>query len=131
MKRRGWVLIPILVAVLLIVLFKIVFLIGYVPSASMEPTLKEGSFILGLRSYGNLDTGDIIIFEHDGQLLVKRIVATEGETVEIGDKTYVVPEDCFFVLGDNIENSIDSRFWFNPFVGKNEVRAKVVLPKSK
>ena len=60
---------------------KAVFLFGYVPTASMEPTLPEGSYILGLRIYGELEKGDIIIFKHDGKLLVKRIAALPGEAI--------------------------------------------------
>ena len=37
----------------------------------------------------------------------------------------VVPGDCFFVLGDNAENSYDSRYWENMFVKKTDVVARV------
>ena len=63
-----------------IFMLRSVFLIGYVPSASMEPTLHEGSFILGLRLYSEPKVGDIIIFEKDGVLLVKRIAACPGDS---------------------------------------------------
>lgn len=48
---------------------------------SMEPTLERGSYIIGCRIYSNLETGDIIIFRHNRKLLVKRIVAVEGDMV--------------------------------------------------
>jgi len=101
-------------------------IIGYVPSASMEPTLKEKSYILGLRIHGDLEVGDIIIFEHNDTTMVKRIAAIGGETIEVDGKTYNVPEGTVFVLGDNAENSFDSRYWENAFVDKNKIIAKVL-----
>ena len=43
--------VPLVLTLLIYIMLRSVFLIGYVPSASMEPTLHEGSFILGLRLY--------------------------------------------------------------------------------
>lgn len=82
----------------------------------MEPTLKRGSYIIGCRIYSSLETGDIIIFRHDGKLLVKRIAAVSGDTVEKDGTSMTVPEDCYYVLGDNADNSYDSRYWEEPFV---------------
>ena len=49
-----------------LVLFHSIFMLGYVPTESMEPTLETGSLILGLRIFDELETGDIIIFRRDG-----------------------------------------------------------------
>lgn len=126
MRRKGWILIPICVAVLFIIIFKTVFLVGYVPSASMEPTLKKGSIILGVRCYQELEIDDIIIFRHNGQLNVKRIAAIEGENITFDGKILLVPKDCYYVLGDNMENSYDSRFWEEPFVKRDDIIAKII-----
>ena len=40
---------------------------------------------------------------------------------------YDVPEDCYFVLGDNRNNSRDSRYWTNTFVPRNSILGKAVL----
>ena len=118
--------IPITIFLLLFILFHTVFLIGIVPSASMEPAFHEGSLILGTRFHGDLKTGDVIVFEHDGALLVKRIAACAGDTVPGGGSEMTVPEGSFYVLGDNLEESVDSRFWENPFISTEEIRAKVL-----
>ena len=126
MKRLKWLILPVIVFGLTFCLFRFVFIIGYVPSASMEPTLKEKSYILGVRIYDDLEVGDIIIFEHNGTTMVKRIAAVGGETIYVDGKTYIVPEGSLFMLGDNTENSFDSRYWDEPFVNENQVIAKVL-----
>lgn len=126
LKKSGKWIIPIIVMLLTFILLKCVFLIGYVPSESMEPTLKRGSYIIGCRIYSSMETGDIIIFRHDGKLLVKRIVAVGGDTVEKNGISMTVPEGCYYVLGDNVDNSYDSRYWENPFVKEEDVVAKLI-----
>ena len=83
--------VPLVLTLLIYIMLRSVFLIGYVPSASMEPTLHEGSFILGLRLYSEPKVGDIIIFEKDGVLLVKRIAACPGDSVDLSQLKYVHP----------------------------------------
>ena len=117
-KNNRWLLIPILSSLLLLVLMKTVLFVGYVPTESMEPTLKKDSFILGTRLYGDLADGDIIIFERDGRLLVKRITASGGEAVVRNGITLIVP--------DNANHSYDSRFWSDPFVKESSIKAKLL-----
>lgn len=123
-KMRKWI-IPAGVMIITFILLKCVFLIGYVPTESMEPTLEKGSYIIGCRIYSELKTGDIIIFRHNGKLLVKRIAATEGDVIERNGVSLTVPEDCYYVLGDNSNNSFDSRYWEEPFIGEDIILAKV------
>lgn len=123
-----------------VVLFHTVLFVGIVPSSSVEPTIPEGNIILGTRVVGSLGRGDIIVFRHEGETLVKRIVAVGGDTVSLNDqdgsfavnqelatatRILIVPKDYFFVVGDNRQNSFDSRFWEEPFVGVKWVLARV------
>lgn len=139
--KRGkpwWI--PVGLTLLFYILMRYVFLIGYVPTASMEPTLPQESFILGIRIFDEPEAGDIIVFEKDGKLLVKRIAAAPGEKVDLSQLSYMttvpipvwdepvitVPEGCYFVLGDNSQNSWDSRYWCDPFVTEEEIVAKLI-----
>lgn len=132
--------VPICLTLLCYVLLQHVFLLGYVPSASMEPTLQEGSFIFGLRIFETPTVGDIIVFVKDGTLQVKRIAAVPGDQIELtkleymdslpipnwSDPLLTVPAGHFYVLGDNTQNSYDSRYWEDPFIAEEQIVA--VLP---
>lgn len=121
MRRKWKIIMPALVMFGTILLFRFVLFIGYVPTESMEPTLKRGSVIVGSRIFGEPEVGDIIVFRHEGKLLVKRIAAVSGDTVWHWGKKLAVPERCFYVLGDNAENSYDSRLWLKPFIGYSAI----------
>lgn len=132
---------PIALTLFAFVLFRAILFVGYVPTSSMEPTLEAGSYIMGSRISKDLNNGDIVVFHHDGQLLVKRIAACPGDEIDLREIAYMktiavpvwedpiltVPENCYFMLGDNVENSIDSRYWTDPFIQSSDIVAKLFI----
>ena len=136
-----------------------------IPSRSMQDTLLKGDFLLVnklIYRFSEPQVGDVIVFEYPlnpSKDFIKRIIATEGQTVEvINKKLYVdqelaegwfpskhtdyqifpaaysnrdnfgpfeVPSGQYFVLGDNRDNSQDSREW--GFLEREYIKGKAFL----
>jgi signal peptidase I len=93
----------------------------------MVPAIHKDSFIFGIRVFGEPERGDVVAFWHEGRLLVKRIAALPGDTVTIRGVALTLPDGCYFMLGDNRKNSIDSRYWDEPFVPIERIVARIWL----
>ena len=83
----------------------------------------------------------MVIFEKEGRCLVKRIAAVPGDIVYINDRNrsvsvnakleeaarvIIVPENSYFVLEDNADVSVDSRYWKEPFLLQEDILAMVI-----
>ena len=149
-----------LVAIVLIV-FSLLFRVVVVSGPSMKMTLVDGDWLilLGNVLYGEPKQGDVIVASKDsfdnGAPIVKRVIATEGQTVDIDftigtvyvdgvalTEDYintpttlfegvqfpvVVDEGCVFVLGDNRGVSKDSRSPHIGLIDKREILGKAVF----
>lgn len=163
-----WIDSIVLALVIVVLLFTLLLNKVEVSGTSMESTLSEGDQLIISDLNYTPKRGDIIIISRNylnteesaaesQNPIVKRVIATEGQTVEIKDgKVYVndeqiaepyldealvkngtdnkgffdketVPENCVFVLGDNREVSHDSRSSDIRFVNEKYILGKVVF----
>ena len=141
--------------------FILLFRIVIVDGTSMNQTLLHGDYLLLMSNtfYRNPQYGDIVVISKDsfddGDPIVKRVIATEGQTVDIDfyagivyvdgialDEPYVntptnteggmlfpltVEDGCVFVMGDNRNRSRDSRYPEIGQVDEREILGKAIF----
>lgn len=136
-KIQDWGNMILRAAVILLVLFYFCWPVR-LEGSSMEPTMQEGDLVLTSRFMtmtGGYEKGDVVLFRYfedgDTRTVVKRIIATAGDEIEIlpegvmlngslleeaytigetyGLVDMKIPEDTVFLMGDNREESYDSR----------------------
>ncbi len=154
---HDWLFLLIAIFLLFLLLFRVIVVSG----DSMYATLWDGDYLVLLSNtfYHEPKQGDVVVISKesfdDGKPIIKRVIATEGQTVDIDfdqgivyvdgqalreDYTHnlttreegmhfplVVEDDCIFVLGDNRGVSLDSR---SPEIGqidKREVLGKAIF----
>ncbi|MBQ6902858.1 MAG: signal peptidase I [Oscillospiraceae bacterium] len=130
-----------------------------VDGESMVPTLHDKDWLVISNLFYEPEQGDIVVLSKDsfldGKMIVKRIIATENQTIDIdfekgivyidgeeiyepyiADKTHrqfdmtfpaTVPENCVFVMGDNRNHSSDSRDASLGMVHESNILGRLVL----
>ena len=121
--------------------------------SSMDPTLENGQIVVSIKTK-KLKSGDVVAFWQGNKLLVKRVIASPGQKVDIDvngkvfvdgkaiSETYLdseslgntdidfphqVEESRWFCMGDNRESSIDSRSAVIGDVSKEQSECKVLF----
>lgn len=127
----------------------------HVESGSMEPTIMTGEFtIINRLAYKKREPqrGDVVAFRSDetGKYLLKRIIGLPGDEIEFHDgyvyingiicdetayisedietncdKSFSVPDNSYFMMGDNREHSTDSRFFNSPYISESDILGRV------
>ena len=117
-----------LIAAVLVVFANFTFKIIIVSGDSMSPSLHDGQIVIAFKLSHHIEVGDVVVFEQEGSLSVKRVLASSGDSVKlIAGKLYVndieirpiiyegknveyhIGYNELFVVGDNYPVSYDSR----------------------
>ena len=154
-----WLKAIVVAGVIVFIIFHFLIRVVTVDGNSMRPTLEDGDRLIISNLFYEPDNGDVVILSEETGLdeaLVKRIIAVEGQTVDItengevmvdgkvisepyiaeliddqhrGDMTYplTVPEGCVFVMGDNRNHSTDSRSSDIGMVEESEILGRVLF----
>lgn len=120
---------------------------------SMSPTLDEGEIVVSLKN-SDFKTGDIIAFYYNNKVLVKRVICGPGDWIDLREDgtvvvngsvidepylpekalgicdlelPYQVPEEQFFVMGDDRAVSVDSRSTAVGCVAKEQVVGRILF----
>ena len=153
-----WLLCIVIAVAIALVIRNYVFTLVNVSGPSMNPTLNDKDILYVNRLFYTPKAGDIIIFKPKASPetpYVKRIIATEGQIVELDYTTggvivdgkpidedyisepienfgnmeypYTVPEDHVFAMGDNRNNSLDSRMAVVGAVSEESIIGKAIF----
>lgn len=150
----SWVLVFAIAFVAAFLIKRFVIYTVEVPTGSMIDTIRIGDKIMTSRLsyvFGDPKRGDVVVFTHDPEGIdkdyIKRIIGLPGETIEGHDgKIYIngepinepylyeemlgefgpyeIPEDCYFMMGDNRNNSGDCRYWEDKFINRDQFIGK-------
>ena len=136
-------------ALVLVLIFSFFFRIIQVDGSSMVPTLVNGDKLIVWGAGYEPQRGDVVIvdsYTSYGKPLVKRVIAKGGDTVAVNGEVlqedyiaeptylgydvqfpYTVPEGTVFVMGDNRNQSLDSRSTYVGCIDERDILGKVLV----
>ena len=141
----------IIVAAIAVLIATLVLPVLQISGTSMEPTLNNGEIVVLVKT-SKLERGDLCGFSYSNKILIKRVIGLPGDIIEIDtegtvyingaaidepytkDKSlgecdlefpYTVPENEYFLMGDQRESSIDSRSTVIGCIERDQILGKL------
>lgn len=148
MKTKRFIYTIIIIGTIVFIISKYFITICVIHGNSMFPTLKDKSVVLESRNTNNVSSGDIVVIKKNNLKIVKRVVGIPGNKIVIKDnylyvddvkydnlytedagilnKEAVLKDNEYIVLGDNRDESIDSRNKDIGIIKKDEIKGKII-----
>lgn len=143
-----------LILLIVMIYFTSKYVISFVviPSESMYPALHQGDVTICIKINKKIYRGDILVFNEkqngSNTEMAKRVIGLPGEKIDIvNNELYInnkliqevyihekmktkdlsikLPQDAYFVMGDNRNNSNDARFWEIKYIKRSQVIGKI------
>ena len=143
----------VLVAAIAVLIATLVLPVLQISGTSMEPTLNNGEIVVLFKTT-KLERGDLCGFSYSNKILIKRVIGLPGDYIAIDEEgnvfvnnkkidepyitekglgecdiefPYQVPENEFFLMGDNRSTSIDSRSTVIGCIPQDQIIGKIFL----
>lgn len=150
---RSTIAILIVVAALAVLVATLWMPVPRIYGSSMSPTLVDGQIVISVKN-ARFEPGDVAAFYHGNKLLIKRYIAGPGDWVDIDadgsvsvngspleepyltekaygetniQLSYQVPDERYFLMGDNRSVSVDSRNTTVGCISRDQIVGKVIF----
>lgn len=138
------------IGLIIFVINQYLFQICVVHGDSMYPTLKNRNIIFIKKFDLKIEYNDILVIKKNDKIIIKRVVGLPNDSINIDEYLFVngqknenlyienagdikneilLKDKEYFVLGDNINNSIDSRFDEIGIINEDEIIGKMINNK--
>ena len=151
---RGTIGTVVVVAAIAVLIATLLLPVMRITGTSMQPGFQPGDILVGWKTK-DLKHGEICMFYFNNKLIIKRLIGLGGDMIDIDEEGYVtvngeqleeedyiseyapglcdldfpfeVPVGTYFVLGDNRDNSVDSRATNFGCISEEEMVGKVLI----